>query len=188
MNKENYKYFEKIVSCIEILSCSSEFDNHINNLANLILETSNNNKITAIYGNGGSASDSQHFSAELVGKFKKNGRRPFKAISLNTDTSFITAWSNDFDYSSIFERQIEAFSSSLGLSIGLSTSGKSESVLNALKLSNSLNIQTFLITGKNCPNYEFINHIVKLPSDETSIIQTLTQVMYHLVCLKLEAH
>ena len=56
---------------------------------------------TCLFGNGGSAADAQHFSAELVGKYKKNDRRAFKVLALNTDTSFMTAWSNDFNYSSI---------------------------------------------------------------------------------------
>ena len=100
----------------------------------------------------------------------------------------MTAWSNDFNYSSIFKRQIEAFSETIGISIGLSTSGTSLNVLDALEYSNKSLIKTFLITGKDCPDYKFVDEIIRLPSNETSIIQTLTQVMYHLVCLKLEKH
>ena len=107
---------------------------------------------------------------------------------MNTDTSFLTAWSNDFDYSSVFKRQIEALSGSIGISIGLSTSGGSQNVLKALEISKKLQIKTFLITGKDCPTYNFIDEIVRLPSNETSVVQTLTQVMYHLICLKLEKH
>ena len=86
---------------------------------------------------------------------------------------------NDHEFSSVFSRQIEALYPTVGLSIGLSTSGKSENVINALKLSNSLDIKTVLISGEKCPEHDFVNKIFRVPSDETSIIQTVTQIMYH---------
>ena len=82
--------------------------------------------------------------------------------------------------------KLEALSSNIGLSIGMSTSGKSENVINALKLSNDLNIKTVLITGEKCPQHDFVNKIFRVPSSETSIIQTVTQIMYHSICNELE--
>ena len=165
---------------------SKEFDKQINYISNSIISSTDNNKFVMIYGNGGSAADAQHFSAELVGTYKNKKRKSFKSIALTTDTSFLTAWSNDFDFNSGLERQIEAFSNSAALSIALSTSGKSLNVLNALKKSNLLGIETFLISGRNCPKYDYVDHIIRLPSEETSIIQTYTQIMYHLICIQLE--
>ena len=98
----------------------------------------------------------------------------------------MTAWSNDFEFASLFSRQIKALSSNIGLSIGLSTSGKSKNIIEALKLSNDLNIKTVLITGEKCPKYDFVNTIFRVPSSETSIIQTVTQIMYHSICNELE--
>ena len=80
-------------------------------------------------GNGGSAADCQHFAAELVCTYKNRYRKPYKAIALTTDTSIITAWSNDLDFDTIFSRQIQAFEGITGLSIGLSTSGTSKNVI-----------------------------------------------------------
>lgn len=185
-NFKDIEYLEEIKLSLDLFIKSKSFDFQIDNIAKHIVNATDSNKLTVIFGNGGSASDSQHFAAELVGKYKKNNRRAFKAIALNTDTSFLTAWSNDFCFSSVFKRQIEAFSTNIGISIGLSTSGKSVNVLEGLKASKKYGIKTFLITGKNCPDYDFVNEIIRLPSNETSVVQTLTQIMYHLVCLKLE--
>ena len=115
-------------------------------VAGLLLSSYHSNRLVCIYGNGGSA-DAQHFSAELVATFDKFSRPPLPVVSLTTDTSFITAWSNDYSFDQIFSRQIQAFQSLLFLSIGLSTSGTSPNVLTGLKLSHSLGHKTILITG-----------------------------------------
>lgn len=186
MNPINQIYFQNIKKGTDYLSKSKVFDEQVSYISTSIISSSDNNKIVVIYGNGGSAADAQHFSAELVGTYKNKKRRSFKSIALNTDTSFLTAWANDFEFESVFERQIEAFSNNIGLSIALSTSGKSLNVLNGLKKSNSLGIETFLISGEDCPAHEFVDHIIRLPSVETSIIQTYTQIMYHLICIQLD--
>ena len=121
-----------------------------------------------------------------MGTFKNKTRRSFKSLALNTDTSFLTAWANDFDFTSIFERQIGALSTNIGLSIALSTSGKSLNVVRGLQKSNSLGIYNILISGINCPIYNFVDKTIRLPSSDTSIIQTFTQIMYHLICMHLE--
>ena len=186
MSTINQDYFQNIKQGIDCLSKSKAFDKHVSYIASKIVSNSDSNKFVVIYGNGGSAADAQHFSAELVGTYKNKKRRSFKSIALNTDTSFLTAWSNDFDFKSVFERQIEAFGINIGMSIGLSTSGKSLNILNGLKKSKLLGIETFLISGKNCPEYDYVDHVIRLPSDDTSIIQTYTQIMYHLICIQLE--
>tara|TARA_B100000242_G_scaffold256093_1_gene199359 strand:- start:379 stop:948 length:570 start_codon:yes stop_codon:yes gene_type:complete len=183
---EKFNYLERVEKTIKLISNSSEFNETVSEVSDSIISSNSLNKITVIYGNGGSAADAQHFSAELTGTYLRKDRKSFKSIALTTDSSFITAWSNDFEFASIFSRQIEALSSNIGLSIGLSTSGKSENVVNALKLSNNLNIKTILIAGEKCPDYDFVHRIFKVPSAETSIIQTVTQIMYHSICNELE--
>ena len=84
-------------------------------------------------GNGGSAADSQHLAAELIGRFKKN-RKPISSIALTTDTSIITSTANDFSYEDIFSRQLLGLASEKDVLIAISTSGESQSVLNAIKL------------------------------------------------------
>ena len=155
---------------------------HIEKISKKIKEVDNLGKLIVIFGNGGSAADSQHFAGELMCTYKNKKRKPYKSIALTTDTSILTAWSNDFSYDSVFERQIEAFNSQIGLAIGLSTSGKSKSVLMALKKANMLGIATCLISGIKERNLEYIDFSIEIPSKETDIIQTITQIIYHSIC------
>ena len=155
-------------------------------ISDLLISAYDSNRLVCIFGNGGSAADSQHFSAELVATFDKIARPPLPVVALSTDTSFITAWSNDFSFDQIFSRQVEAFKSLIYLSIGLSTSGTSLNVLRGLKHSYSLGHKTILITGINSPDYDFVDHFVRMPSYSTPMIQTLTQIFYHAVCFEVE--
>ena len=181
-NKEAYNVIETLKSSLS----NNEFQDKIFNIASLIEEINKAGKITAIFGNGGSASDAQHFAAELVCTYKDRNRKPYRAIALTTDTSIITAWSNDFEYESIFARQLNAFENNIGLAIGMSTSGKSKNVLKALKYSKDMNSTNCLICGQNEINYENIDFVFKVPSKDTGTIQTVTQVIYHSICQALE--
>ena len=137
-------------------------------------------------GNGGSAADSQHLAAELIGRFKKN-REPLKAIALTTDTSIITSTSNDFGYNQIFSRQIRALGSEGDVLIAISTSGESESVINAVAEANSKDILTVCLTGKEeNPLSKSSNYSIHIPSSETGIIQQAHITFGQLLCLYLE--
>ena len=104
----------------EIQFTSNNIDeDKLNQLKNEMLNRVTTHKEIFIIGNGGSAAHSQHFAAELVCTYKNRNRKPYRAIALTTDTSIITAWSNDRDFASIFTRQIEAFEGITGLTIGL---------------------------------------------------------------------
>ena len=96
-------------------------------------------------GNGGSAADSQHLAAELVGRFKKN-RKALKSIALTTDTSIITSNANDIGYETIFSRQLEALGSDIDVLIAISTSGESLSILNAISTAKKMGITTIALT------------------------------------------
>ena len=185
MNQDKL-YLLEIIKSVQSLTESLDFYENIQLIASLINKANSEDKLTVIFGNGGSAADAQHFSAELIGTYCKKNRKPYKSLALTTDSSFLTAWSNDFEYQSVFQRQIKALSNTIGLSIGLSTSGKSINVINALKESYKNDIKSILISGINCPDYDFVNHIIRLPSNDTSIIQTLTQIKYHLICQQFE--
>ena len=158
----------------------------ITEIAKLIKDISLKNKFVAIFGNGGSASDSQHFATELVCSYRNKDRKPIKAIALTTDTSIITAWSNDFNFEGIFSRQIEVLNSNIGLALGLSTSGNSTNVINGLKKARELGITNCLIAGSNYQEKNFIDFVIKIPSTNTAIIQTVSQVIYHSICEELE--
>ena len=100
-----------------------------------------------ICGNGGSASDAQHFAAEIVGRFEKE-RRAYPAIALSTDTSILTAVGNDYGYEEVFSRQVDGLGRPGDVLLGISTSGGSENVIRAVKRGQSLDMQTVGLLGK----------------------------------------
>jgi D-sedoheptulose 7-phosphate isomerase len=123
------------------------------------------------FGNGGSASDAQHLAAELVGRFEKN-RKPIASIALSTDTSVLTAIANDFGFSTIFKRQIEALASNKDVVIGISTSGKSENVLLGLEVAKNLGALTIGLTGSMTDAISpFCSHVLSVNSTRTCHIQ-----------------
>ena len=113
----------------------NNFDDFKKFLDFVIKTVKKGNKII-LFGNGGSASDAQHIAAELVVKYKKK-RKSIPAISLSTDTSALTAIGNDFSFNEIFSRQIESIGKPGDIAIGITTSGKSKNVINALKLAKN---------------------------------------------------
>lgn len=150
--------------------------------SDLIINTFKNNKKVLICGNGGSAAESQHFAAELVATLHKNNRKALPVISLTTDTSFITAFSNDFSYENIFKRQIEAIGSEGDVLIVLSTSGTSKNILNALKKAKSKGIKNIAIFGKKIkdPN-NLINIQINTNSKDNQISQELHLCLLHIL-------
>ena len=122
----------------------------VQSIASDIIECFKSGHKVLICGNGGSASQSQHMATEFMGKFEKN-RLPLPAIALTTDTSFITAWSNDNDFKDVFMRQVQALGKVGDILITFSTSGKSESVINAVRQANEqgLKVIDFPRKGKN---------------------------------------
>jgi D-sedoheptulose 7-phosphate isomerase len=151
-------------------------------IAELIRKAKTSEKIITIFGNGGSAADSQHWAAELVCTYQSRGRVPYPAVALTTDSSIITAWSNDFHYEDVFARQIDAFSFINGLSIGLSTSGRSVNVLKGLRRAKSYAACTVLISGNSVEQSSEVDLHIRFPASDTPTIQTLTQLVYHGAC------
>jgi D-sedoheptulose 7-phosphate isomerase len=101
-----------------------------------------------ICGNGGSASDAQHFAAEIVGRFERE-RRAYPAVALSTDTSILTAVGNDYGYDAVFARQVDGLGRPGDVLIGISTSGNSENVVRAVKRAQSLDMTTVGLLGKD---------------------------------------
>ncbi len=143
-------------------------------------------------GNGGSASDAQHISAELVIRFKSgNNRRALPAMSLNSDTSAITAGANDLGYDLIFARQVEAFAREGDVLIGLTTSGNSPNVREAFKVAKSQGVKTIMLTGKTggdiAKNHgDLLDLLVRVPADETARIQECHIMIGHILCTIVE--
>tara|TARA_B100000579_G_C22528911_1_gene709780 strand:+ start:176 stop:760 length:585 start_codon:yes stop_codon:yes gene_type:complete len=137
-------------------------------------------------GNGGSAADSQHLAAELIGRFKKD-RNPIKSIALTTDTSVITSNANDIGYDKIFERQVEALCEKGDVLIGLSTSGESISVLKAIEAANKNNVFTIGFTKSGDNTLSKIAQLsIQVPTEETGIIQQSHITFGQLLCYFLE--
>jgi D-sedoheptulose 7-phosphate isomerase len=133
-------------------------------------------------GNGGSAADSQHLAAELVGRFKKD-RRPLRSISLTTDTSVLTCVANDYDYRRIFSRQLEALARPGDVLVAISTSGNSENVIDALKIAKTLGVDTVALLGKNGGLAKSCSDIsIIIPSESTARIQEAHIFIGHVFC------
>lgn len=154
----------------------------IEKLANLVVNTLKGGNKILLMGNGGSAADAQHIAAELVGRFSKE-RRGLPAISLTTDTSILTSVGNDYSYENVFSRQVEALANSGDLVIGISTSGNSKNVLQALMTAKGLGCQTAALLGKDGGK---IKNVVSLamvvPSENTARIQEVHILIGHIVC------
>jgi len=128
------------------------------------------NKIL-VCGNGGSASDAQHFAAEVVGRFTRE-RRAYPALALSTDTSILTAVANDYGYGSIFSRQVEALGQANDVLVGISTSGNSENVIAAVKKARERGMKTIALTGGSGGQLTEQAHVaVTIPFTVTARIQ-----------------
>ena len=139
-----------------------------------------------VFGNGGSAADSQHMAAELVGRFKKE-RKALPAIALTTNTSTITALSNDYGYDVSFKRQIEALGKKGDVAVGISTSGTAENVACALKKAKDAGLLTVALTGKGGGKIKKkadLSLVVK--SDNTARIQEAHILIIHILCELIE--
>ena len=138
-------------------------------------------------GNGGSAADAQHLATELMGGISDHDQMPIPSIALTTDSSFITAWSNDTDFDSIFSRQVQGLWAEGYILIGISTSGNSENVINALKQAKYKNLKTIAFTGKTGGNLDGIADItIKVPSDNTQRIQESHIMIGQILCSLIE--
>ncbi len=139
------------------------------------------NKIL-LCGNGGSAADAQHIAAELVGRYEAK-RRPYPAISLTTDTSALTALSNDFGYEEVFARQVQALAKPGDVLIAITTSGKSLNIVKAAEAARALGCQTIGLTGKHAePLADYCFMTVKILSERTARIQEAHITVGHLWC------
>ena len=147
----------------------------------------NGNKIL-FCGNGGSAADSQHLAAELICRFKKE-RRSLAGIALTTDTSALTAIANDYDFESVFARQVEGLGRTGDVLIGISTSGNSSNVIEAFEKAKEKGIHTIAFTGiKESKASAMADITLKVPSSRTARIQECHILTIHLICEYIDSH
>jgi len=135
-----------------------------------------------VFGNGGSAADSQHMAAEFVGRFKKE-RRGLPAIALTTNTSSITALSNDYGYDISFKRQLEALGKKGDIAICISTSGTAKNVIEAAKEAKKIGIETIALTGKGGGGLKGEADLsIVVDSNDTPRIQEVHILIIHILC------
>jgi D-sedoheptulose 7-phosphate isomerase len=134
-----------------------------------------------IFGNGGSAADAQHIACEFVSKFRLE-RKGLPAISLTTNTSILSAISNDYEYARVFERQIEALGRKGDVVIGISTSGKSPNVLAALRLARKMGMVTIGMEGEKGRMKDVVDIDIRVPSSDTPRIQEAHITIGHILC------
>ena len=140
-----------------------------------------------LMGNGGSASQAMHMAAELEGKYLKE-RRPLQALALGANMASTTAIGNDYDFASVFVRQLEACAKKGDALIALSTSGNSPNIVEAVRYAKEHGIYTAAFTGKKaCRLDELANACIKIPSAETPRIQEMHLLILHTICEMVEA-
>ena len=172
----------------EVFSKMEKLSGSIELIAKLAIDSIKSNGKIIILGNGGSAADAQHIAAELVGRYKVS-RKGLPAIALTTDTSALTAISNDFGYENVFKRQLEALLNKNDLVIGISTSGNSHNVLNALEYAKSIHAKVVGFSGAQGGKMNDICDInLIIPSDDTPRIQEMHIFVGHTLCHLIDIH
>ena len=155
-------------------------------IADAIVATLRADKKLLIIGNGGSAADAQHIAAEIVGRYKKD-RPGYAAIALTTDTSALTAITNDYGFEQVFARQVEGLGQRGDVLLALSTSGRSPNIIAALRKARAQGLVTIGFTGtKGEAMGVSCDHLLIAPSDDTPVIQQIHLAVAHGICGEIE--
>jgi D-sedoheptulose 7-phosphate isomerase len=159
---------------------------NIEDAALRVIDAYRNNHKVLLAGNGGSAADAQHIAAELINRFNFN-RPGLPALALTTDTSVLTSVGNDYGFEKIFARQVESIGNQGDIFIGISTSGNSENILEALRTCRKQKISTIGLTGSTGGLMKDLCDIcIMIPSDETPRIQEMHILTGHIICSVVE--
>lgn len=154
----------------------------IEQAAKLLINAYRQEKKVLVFGNGGSAGDAQHLAGELVGRFKME-RKALPCIALTTDTSIITAVGNDYGYEDIFTRQVEALADQGDIVIGISTSGNSPNVLEAMRVAQAKGAKAIALTGRDGGEMKDLAELsLIVPSEDTPRIQEGHITIIHILC------
>jgi len=176
------KRIEENISVKKSILNDAHLIDTIERAATIVVNAIKNDNKVIFCGNGGSAADSQHLAAELIGKFYFN-RRSLPAVSLTVNTSIITAIGNDFGFDKVFARQLEGIGKAGDVLIGLSTSGNSENVVEAFRLAKELGISTIAFTGESGGILrDLADILINVPSRDTPRIQEAHIMVGHIIC------
>lgn len=177
--KDSVEVFEKILN-------SNSFQEKLDQAIQTTVQALNNKKPLLVCGNGGSASDAQHITGELVGRYLKE-RKALNVICLSDNPAVLTALGNDYGYDVVFSRQVEAYGQNGGIIIGLSTSGNSKNVIKAFEQAKSQSMTTIAFTGQGGGALAPLTDIlIDVPSRMTPLIQQAHLLTYHYYCEQIE--
>ncbi|OWY08441.1 phosphoheptose isomerase [Thioclava sp. F34-6] len=173
------QYLKAVVANFQSLRASRT---HIEDAAAMCIASLREGGKVILCGNGGSAADSQHLAAELMGRFLFD-RNPLPALALTVDTSALTAIGNDYGYDDVFARQLRGIGRKGDVIVGLSTSGKSRNVLRAFEVAEELGIKRIALTGASVsPMSDLAEVAVMVPSRQTNYIQEMHIAVGHIIC------
>lgn len=168
-----------------ILDDPSSLD-QIKKISSVIIEAYRRKNKVILFGNGGSAADAQHVAGELVNRLRLE-REALPAIALTTDSSVLTSIANDYDYSRVFAHQVEAWAKEGDVVIGISTSGNSANVIEAVKVAREKGAKTVGFTGRDGGKLaKLVDLVVRVPSNETPRIQESHITIFHIICYLIE--
>ena len=158
--------------------------NGIVEVADLLISVFKNGNKLLVCGNGGSAADSQHIAAEFISSFRSSvKRRSLPAIALTTDTSILTAFTNDFGGDGVFARQVEGLGKDGDVLLAISTSGNSSNVIEAVNLAKKKGMKTVGLLGKDGGKLmSIVDMPLVVPSDDTPRVQEGHILVYHIIC------
>lgn len=166
----------------KIILKSQNLTSKINNTINMILKSLENDGKIIIFGNGGSAADAQHMSAEFIGRYLLE-RKSIPSIALTTDTSILTSIGNDYQFEDVFSRQCEALVDKNDIIIAISTSGNSTNIINGVKTCKKKGCKVIALTGSNGGKLKNLCEIMlNIPSKETPRIQEGHRTIIHIIC------
>ena len=167
---------------VKLKMAESEVVESILRAAEYVIDALQSGGKVLLCGNGGSAADSQHIAAELVGRYKLN-RKGLAAIALTTDSSILTSVGNDYGYHDVFRRQVEALGKRGDVLIGITTSGSSKNVILAMKEAKEKGMITIGLVGEKKETMKNLaDVIISVPSDETPRIQEAHILVGHIIC------
>lgn len=175
------RYFLESASVSEKMTA---FSAKIMDIAELLVKRLNGGNKILVCGNGGSSSQSSHMVGELLGRFERE-RKGIPCLSLSSDTAFTTAWANDYDYASLFERGVASYGCKGDVLIALSTSGQSTNIKRALKRARELQISTISLLGKDGGEIEksgISDMSIVVPHENTAHIQEAHLMIIHVLC------
>ena len=183
MSNQESNYIKQIFDEIsQLINNSNKLEPGITNCINIIEECLKKDKKIILFGNGGSAADSQHIAAEFVGRFNME-RKSYPAIALTTDSSIITSIGNDYSFDQIFSRQCESLVTKNDVVIGISTSGNSINVKNGLITAKKNGAKTIGLLGNTGGEIKsIVDYPLIVESNSTARIQEIHRIISHIIC------